>query len=238
MQNPQDHDRPHSHGCCKHCKGRLGHVSVVFRRPRAEGTPSTHSQVTQGTQCAWQGVCGQRNKDGEAKSCESSRGSLECSFILPLVRTFIEGTSHTPCATWLEPTCFDPAEHSQATAETALFLLLQTPPCGSCRSTTMHCRSEQQTAQCHWDMFMRIKTSSHCKDSSFPSARPSKFQSTEAPCAKPGSRPGNVISDSRRSCVDSIELWHTYLLSGLTAEVSQHNVDSVALILAGMRHAR
>ena len=27
----------------------------------------------------------------------------QCSFIIPLVRTFIEGTSHKPCATWLEP---------------------------------------------------------------------------------------------------------------------------------------
>ena len=31
----------------------------------------------------------------------------------------------------------------------------------------------------------------------------------------------------------AIALWHAYLLSGLTAVVSQHNVDSVAPFLAG-----
>ena len=36
----------------------------------------------------------------------------------------------------------------------------------------------------------------------------------------------------------AIALWHADLFSGLTAVVSQHNVDSVALFLAGMRHAR
>ncbi|CAE7509657.1 unnamed protein product [Symbiodinium sp. CCMP2456] len=116
-------------------------------RPRVCGLQTCSSRSTslntleshaEHTQYACQGVCGQRNKDGEAKNCESSRDSLESSFILPLVRTFIEGTSHMPCATWLEPTCNEPAEHSQATAETARFLLLPTLPCTCCRSTTMH----------------------------------------------------------------------------------------------------
>ena len=39
---------------------------------------------------------------------KSSAQPLERSFILPLVRTFIEGTSHTPCATWLEHTRHKP----------------------------------------------------------------------------------------------------------------------------------
>ena len=123
MPNPQDHDTT--------TKRRAGlHVCICGLQT------STHSQVTKHTWRAWQGVCGQRNKDGEAKSCESC-DFLECSFILPLVRTFIEGTSHTPCATWLEPPCFEPAEHSQATAEIALLTLLPTLPCMSCRSTTV-----------------------------------------------------------------------------------------------------
>ena len=71
---------------------------------------SLKKNVHRGTREKWhawherQGVCGQRNKDWKAKSrLKSSTEPLRCSFILPLVRTFIEGTSHMPSAIWLGP---------------------------------------------------------------------------------------------------------------------------------------
>ena len=72
-----------------------------------ENTPKTVHKIQPTQQESTSGIKGSVasvTRNGRPRACSSHQLSFVIhSFLIPLVRTFIEGTSHTPYATQLEP---------------------------------------------------------------------------------------------------------------------------------------